>query len=308
MPNWKLKAALQKVISFLPYRQKINYAFQRYVTKGVLLTDPYFLDRLEHAQAHISNFQKNYDLSTLKHSLELGTGWHPIVPLSMFLVGLDRIVSIDLVSLTDKQKLHVTIMKFIEFHNSDRLRTFVPYKKERMEILLELFRDFDILSYEQILQRLHMEFSIQDASKLLYSEQSFQLIHSNNVFEHIYPPELENILHEFIRVLNRPKGVMSHFIDLSDHFAHFDKSITIYNFLKYSDAQWSCIDNVIQPQNRLRWSDYLDLFRKLSIPITSAEFRPGDAFQVKNLKLARKYQHLNAEALAISHGYMVSKF
>ena len=52
----------------------------------------------------------------------------------------------------------------------------------------------------------------------------------------------------------KPDGLHSHFIDMSDHFAHMDSSISIYHFLRYSEAQWKRIDNSIQPQNRWRLS------------------------------------------------------
>ncbi len=60
---------------------------------------------------------------------------------------------------------------------------------------------------------------------------SVDFICSNNTFEHIPADILSAILREFKRVI-KPGGLMSHFIDMSDHFAHFDSRITIYNFLE----------------------------------------------------------------------------
>ena len=52
MKKWKQKAIVQKIISYLPFGQNINYLFQKYVTKGENLNDEYFLDRLNHAKTH----------------------------------------------------------------------------------------------------------------------------------------------------------------------------------------------------------------------------------------------------------------
>jgi len=41
--KWMLKAVVQKLIAFFPQREKINYLLQKYVTKGVELTDTYLV-------------------------------------------------------------------------------------------------------------------------------------------------------------------------------------------------------------------------------------------------------------------------
>ena len=84
MATWKIKAVVQKVISFLPASHKINYLFQKYITKGVILSDEYFYDRLGHAAFHAKAFIQNKS-KTPNSTLELGTGWYPVVPISMYL-------------------------------------------------------------------------------------------------------------------------------------------------------------------------------------------------------------------------------
>lgn len=56
MKKWILKAIVQKTISFLPFKHRINYFFQKHITKGVNLGDEYFYDRLEHARQHLQNY------------------------------------------------------------------------------------------------------------------------------------------------------------------------------------------------------------------------------------------------------------
>ena len=144
-----------------------------------------------------------------------------------------------------------------------------------------------------------------DATDLDFPAAHFDLICSNNTFEHVYPEVLRGILSEFRRVVKQD-GVMSHFIDLSDHFAHLDRSIGIYNFLRFTPRQWRWIDNDIQPQNRLRWADYLAMYADLGIPVREQDFLPGDVDAVRQLPLAPAYRDRPAGELAISHGYIVS--
>ncbi len=40
--KWVLKAIVQKTISILPRPERANFLFQKYVTKGVHLTDEHF--------------------------------------------------------------------------------------------------------------------------------------------------------------------------------------------------------------------------------------------------------------------------
>jgi hypothetical protein len=63
MKKWILKAIVQKTISYMPFSSSINYVFQKYVTKGVYLTDEYFYDRLGHAKAHIEAYNKHIGVS-----------------------------------------------------------------------------------------------------------------------------------------------------------------------------------------------------------------------------------------------------
>ena len=133
----------------------------------------------------------------------------------------------------------------------------------------------------------------------------FDLVCSNNTYEHVYPFVLKDIIVEFQRIL-KPGGANSHFIDMSDHFAHLDGSITIYNFLKYTEKQWDRIDNSVQPQNRLRLSDYEKMYDEAGIEILKKELRPGQPADLKKIKLSPQFASYSEGDLAISHAHLLS--
>ncbi len=307
MKKWKQKAIIQKFISYLPYAHKINYFFQKYVTKGVNLSDAYFYDRLSHARGHIKSYQLNSNKVIPAQCLELGTGWYPVVPISLFLLGADKIYSVDISTLTSKKYIKTTLLKFVESNNKGLLKNYVSYSDNRFEALLLLLTEFDELSFDAILQRLNISYLIEDARKLSLKDSTIDLVHSNNTFEHIYPDVLIPILEEFKRVVEKQDGVMSHFIDMSDHFSHFDTSITNYNFLQFSDRQWKRIDNSIQPQSRLRIYDYRMIYDKLDIPITSESCRVGNVGEVKSISLASKFEGMPIDEIAKCHCHITSK-
>lgn len=307
MKKWILKAIVQKAISFLPFRHKINYFFQKYVTKGVFLSEEYFLDRLQHANDHINAFKKHLSPSLEnKTTLELGTGWYPVVPISMFLSGAEKIYTTDISNLCDKEKLQTTLQKFVAYHEEGKLQQFIPVLTPRIKHLKELAIQADEMDLEEILSELNIIYWVKDARNLPLDNESIDLVHSNNTFEHVYPEILKDLLVEFKRIVKKD-GIMSHFVDMSDHFAHFDKSINIYNFLKFSDKQWALIDNVVQPQNRWRLPEYIDLYKDLELINLEVVTRPGFPEQVQKMKLDDKYLSVPLQELAVSHCLLISK-
>ncbi len=303
MKKWVLKALIQKIISFLPGSDKINFWFQKNITKGVRLDDAYFSDKLKHAEDHIRFFREAHPKSSFK-SLELGTGWYPVVPIALYLSGAERTVTIDLSPLLNADAFRLTINKFRTWITSGRLKNWeVYFDPERVSFLQS--RDVDLMSLEELSSEFNLEYRVGDARKLKDENQSFDLIHSNNVFEHIYPKILKDILLEFKRVL-KPNGIMSHFIDMSDHFAHLDPNISIYNFLRFREGTWRLIDNSVQPQNRMRLEDYKHLYQELGLEIGQCEMRPGKPEIVKQLDLAPPYKGRDPKELAISHAHLVN--
>ncbi len=303
-----LKAAVQKGISFLPARERINYWFQKNVTKGVLLTDEHFGYKIQHASDHLRFFaeNKNFDKKDCR-VLELGTGWYPIVPIALYLSGYNDIVSVDLSGWLTKQGQLTAIKKFMAWRSDGKLQKFLPDLDEgRWSVLTEIISDEEKLSYEDINKKICLEARVENLFETTMENHSFELICSNNTFEHVHAPVLKKILEKF-RALIKPGGTMSHFIDMSDHFAHFDSSINIYNFLKYSKAAWQRIDNDIQPQNRLRFVDYKKMYADLGIPITKEETRPGNPEALAQINVHSEYNDYTKESLLVSHGYIVSE-
>ena len=304
--NWKLKAIVQKGISYFPQKEKINYWFQKRVTKGVELSDDHFRNKITHSKDHLYYFRK-HSSKELKECnvLELGTGWYPIVPIAMYLSDVEEVISIDLRDWVKRENMYKTIRTFQEWRQRGELDLFLDYINEEKWKSLGAIVD-EQKELKETCEIIGLKRIIGDARKTDLESASIDLICSNNTFEHIPENILEDILKEFKRVL-KPGGVMSHFIDMTDHFAHFDSSITIYNFLKYSDRKWKRIDNSIQPQNRMRFKDYKAMYEKQDIEISEEKIRSGNKEEVASVSLAAKYKDYTIDEIAISHGYIVTK-
>jgi len=307
MGKWVIKAIIQKGISFLPFGHRVNFLFQKYVTKGVNLSDEYFEGRLDHARNHYAYFRKYSQVDKFSH-LEIGTGWYPVVPIGLFLQGADAITTIDLVRYTNEDRFRTTVQKFYDSYKSGKLARFLPSMlEERIAVLVQEIENSSCNSLGSFLEKFRIEYHVADASKVPFNDKSFDLISSNNTFEHIYEDVLAGILLEFKR-LCKTGGVMSHSIDMSDHFQHMDNNITIYNFLKYSEAQWKWINNSIQPMNRMRIYEYTDLYKKLDIPVTEEINREANMDAYYSVKVDARFASHLAEQNGVSHTQLISVF
>ncbi|TAL61370.1 MAG: class I SAM-dependent methyltransferase [Bacteroidetes bacterium] len=305
MRKWIFKAIIQKGISFLPFGHKLNFFFQKYVTRGVNLSDEYFEGRLIHAREHYKYFRKHSSADKFSH-FEIGTGWYPVVPIGMFLLGADSITTIDLVRFANEDRFRTTVQKYVEYFKNRKLNSILPgILQGRLNVLLEEVESHSCNSLGSFLEKFRMEYHVADARKIPLNDNSFDLITSNNTFEHIYTDALEVILKEFRRLCKKG-GVMSHSIDLSDHFQHMDSSITIYNFLKYSETQWRWINNSIQPMNRMRIYEYRELYRRLSITVTEEINREINMEDYNKVKVNERFSFHPAEENAVSHTQLVS--
>ena len=306
MRKWHQKAIVQKIISYLPFSHQINFLFQKYVTKGVALTDAYFANRLTQAAKHIDVFEKYALGKTLESTLELGTGWYPVVPVSLFLRGAQTIHTVDLSAHCSGNNILTTLRMFKSYRESGKLGRFIDVRPDRWSKLSYLLDQGAALTKEELLRNLRIDYVVADARRLALPARSVSLITSNSTFEHIYPAVLREILAEMRRV-SAAGGVMSHVIDMSDHFANLDRSITIYNYLQYSRRQWQLIDNAIQPQNRLRISDYRTMYAELGIPITEELCQVGSMQDLARVKVHPEFAGIPPVDLAVRECQLVSK-
>lgn len=307
--KWKLKAVVQKALSFLPAPERANHWFQKNITKGVRLTDEHLGYKIRHARDHIRYFNKYSAAGGDKILLELGTGWYPIVPVMTYLTRTaGRTLSVDIHDWMTRESFCIAIRRIGEWKESGRLKeAFGEIDEERWTDLTRLVCKEADHSLEEMKKYIGLNTRLQDARELDLPDRSVDMICSNNTFEHIYPDVLRDILKTFKRVI-RTGGVMSHFIDMSDHFAHFDQSINIYHFLRYSQRVWHLIDNSIQPQSRLRFRDYLEMYEALRIPVTETEIWPYDPGLLREQPVHEELKRFTEEELAVTHGYIVSRF
>jgi hypothetical protein len=299
MERWIVKALVQNGLSLLPYRDFWNYQFQRHFTKRILPTKGKLARRFRWAAEHLQNYDRQR--GQLPHTvLELGTGWLPTVPLALGLSGVKTTITVDIHDLrrSDLLRLWLDTARSFSF---DELVELLPKINKDCYTALRTAADADML-----LKALGVQFLVGDIRHLSLPDRSVDFIISNTTLEHIDRKTLTGIFHSFGRLIAKD-GLMSHLIDMSDHFSHGDPSVGAYNFLQYSEAQFRIINNTLLYQNRLRASDYRQMLTESGFETVFEKSGARHTTELLAVQLAPEFQHYSIDDLAITTSWIVSQ-
>ena len=268
--HWKFKALIQNLTSMLPdeLSYQTYYALQRRF--GALRQ----VNPTTRLKAGIEAWKR---IGLQGHSplnkvfFEVGTGRIPIVPLSYWLMGAKRTITVDLNPYL-KEDLTFESVKWMA-ENQDQVFKFFGalLNQERFEILLNWFTKsgFEMLDFLDLCQIHYM--APCDATKTGLLEKTIDYHTSYTVLEHIPPEVLMGIFREGNRLV-KDSGLFVHKIDYSDHFSHSDKNISAINFLSYDERQWKrWAGNRYMYMNRLRHDDFFELFNSLGFNLLAVE-------------------------------------
>lgn len=301
MPNWIIKATAQKLLSLLPRYRQLNSLVQRHISRSVRITDFFLEDRLSHVSRHWIAARK-YLQEGSPVFLELGSGWYPVVPVGLFLLGAEKVITMDTFEGLKKPQL-IELQNIIKAKNtSGELKRLLPgIIPERLALFFNLNTEGTLKS---CLSQLNISYMVGEMEKLPIPGKSADAFISNNTFEHISGRDLEAILRTALPLI-RHGGIMSHYIDMADHYSYFDPRISPLNYLRFSENQWKWIENRIQCQNRMRLSQYLELFRRLDLEILEVEKERLEKETLNDLPLAVPYSDLPEEDLLVGYAQVV---
>ena len=258
--NWKLKSLIQRTCAALPVGQESVYYFLQ-SNFGSMRRAPDPFPNLEDAATIGSELLDLGFRFDGKRVMEVGTGRRLDMPLAFHLMGAASTATVDLHQYLRPEYALAALRVMLERRN-DVVRIFSPLVGSDM-LTRRLDRLASVQSIEQLLALTGIEYhSPVDATKTSLPSASIDLQFSYTVFEHIPREVLLGILSECSRLL-KPGGYACHHIDLSDHFAHDDASITFINFLQFDEREWSRYnDNQFAYQNRMRVTDFEKLYKE----------------------------------------------
>lgn len=245
--HWQAKARTFRVLSNIPFGETMHYAMQRYVTRRLPRSEKQ-VGSIYSSARRLSELYETHGPRRLRDStcFEFGAGRDLIIPLAFSAHGAKRFITVDIERLAKLNLIrsNAAIISRVSGVNRPDLRS-----------LEDLDRAWNI-DYR----------APADARATGLEAGSIDCAVSVETLEHIPRDDIGAILKELRRIL-RPDGLALMRIDYGDHFKGFDPSISSFNFLTYSEEDWAPFQSRFQYVNRLRHSEYLQLFRECGFDV-----------------------------------------
>ena len=257
--NWKIKSAVQRACAHVPVgKQTIYRQLQRYCGGLVNGYDYSFL-LSEAARMAALLHSVGYEVEGAS-VMEVGTGWRVDIPIGLYLCGARRIITCDL----NRYLIEPLSLKTVRYvhDNMEKIRKiFSAVAPDLLEARLMALRG--VSTMEELFAVAGIEYYAPcNCACTGFPDRSIDVQYSYTVFEHVPLSTLEAILPESNRLLSE-RGIAYHHIDVSDHFAQVDPSITMVNFLQFSDEDWQRYAGTSWSyHNRLREDDYRELLQR----------------------------------------------
>jgi SAM-dependent methyltransferase len=150
-------------------------------------------------------------------------------------------------------------------------------------------------SFDELYNLLGFKYVVETSGSLSqFFEDSFQLVVSAGVLEHVKRDAFRTLIEETRRVL-KPGGWALHSIDTSDHLAHYDRTVSRKMYLGFSEWTWRCLfENEVQYINRVQREEWLQLFRSCDFELIEEE---SQQINIDGLKLAETYAQMERRDL-----------
>lgn len=265
MMNWRIKALTQKVLSLTKIGDRLNHS-------SVLLNKNYHLNVYKYQTYECLRKINDCNIIIKKDSkaLEIGTGYTLLPSICLSLLGFETIITVDITkdlrySSFKKQIKHLELSSLPEGFISKSI-----FSEEEITERIKMIKGAK--SLKDIFNFLNIQYiAPYEFSDIENKCSAFDYITSQVVLEHI-PPFKLNSLFNYTNKWLLPEGFAVHCINFIDHFANpgffQDKSISEFNFLKYSDRFWAFwAGNSIAYTNRLSYLYYIELASKHSLTV-----------------------------------------
>jgi SAM-dependent methyltransferase len=269
--RWETKALALAVLSVAPFGSRLYRRLQDALgTSRLDVNDDYGYG----SKPVLIRILREHGIDlTRSDVLEIGTGWHGVLPLLLSLTGTRSIATIDLNPWLTAKSLDESLSALhgIADRIEDDLGVPAATTRATLSRMREKLADGadvrDVLRGARITY--HAPLNLMQTG---WADGSFDVAVSTNVLEHVPPDALRQMQVELRRIV-RPGGIVLHYVHPGDHFAA-DERISTINFLRYSPLAWRLIGGWrLAYHNRLRCVDYVQLMTNGGFRVESGETR-----------------------------------
>ncbi len=241
--NHKTKTLIFKILDILPD----SFGFYIYHKLQQFSENSNLKIKIDSSESTFNSFQKICSTLNIQIKgssiLEIGSGWLPIMPYFFVYKGLAKsIYTYDLNTHYQKKFIRDFNIVFTAQYNIE-IKT--SNKKYNLPDNVHYFPSQNIINSQ-----------LADV----------QIVFSRFVLEHVTPDDIYDMHKKFKTDLAKG-SIVIHFISPSDHRAYSDSSLSLQDFLQYSEKEWNTIQTKFDYHNRLRLPQYIDIFKSLDYEI-----------------------------------------
>ncbi|MBN8575730.1 MAG: hypothetical protein J0L66_02265 [Cytophagales bacterium] len=211
--------------------------------------------------------------------VELGSGWLPVVPYELILIhNAARVLTFD-----------------INQHYSDS-------KIKQLSLLYNSLYGFNLSP--GLLPNVHYYPKTNILNHKF--ESAVDVFLSRNVLEHVAPADLYEIHQQMFNSLHHNSFVI-HQISPSDHRAYTDRSLSLWDFLRYSQEEWDKIQTRFDYHNRWRLPHYIGMFKQCGFEVMYCSFKSHKADQKLPDKIHKEFGMFTLEELTAGNILIILK-
>jgi len=269
--RWEIKAFALAVLSVIPFGSRLYRRLQDACGSSRLNVDDDYGYGSKPVLIHELRTH-GIDLAT-SDILEVGTGWHAVLPLLLSIAGARSVTTIDLNPWLTPASLGeaLTSLEGIADRIERDLGVAANTTRATLRSMTSALESGKPVA--DVLQQARIRYLVPlDLMKNEWPAGSFDVAVSTNVLEHVPPATLKTMQGELHRIV-RPGGIVLHHINPGDHFA-IDPRITTVNFLRYSARTWRWIGGwKLSYHNRMRCADFVRLMEDEGFAVEGREAR-----------------------------------
>jgi len=218
---------------------------------------------------------------------ELGSGWAPIFPYQLILEGNAN---------------YVDTYDINEHYDKKQIKKLNEYYEKRFNMDIENKGKYPLLKKVSYFPKIDICYG---------NLENIDMVVSRFVLEHVPLKSIIEI-HDFLFTNLKSGSHILHLISPSDHRAYTDSSLSLQDFLKYSEDEWNQIQTKFDFHNRLRFPQYLELFRdKFEIVFfehDTINFESENFKKFKKLKIHKDFvKYTDEELMAGSINILLQK-
>ena len=293
--RWEIKIAGFKALSLIPGGSRAYRWVQENITNSLVATPARVSQKIS-VGLQYARFLRSAGLENrllVGRHLDLGSGWHPTIPLLFHALGCPEQILTDVVPVMTRETARQTAATFLQV-----LPSATPSLSLRSDRLHQL-ESYGWPSWPP--RELGWEYRAPYMDWLATQTSTLDLITSTQALLHVPRATLREILGLVVRAL-KPGAVFMATIHLRDLFADGDSSITPYNHLQYSPWFWGrCINSPLMSYNRLKAPDYRALLEEAGLRLLSFEVEPGHPALLEKIRIHPSFAGYSREDLAAHH-------